>query len=121
MKLNLCKIFTEFHGVSKWPLMSPNFTKRSSHEDSSNFIYDQKFCNIIWISPHNSEFLSSPISIKFGDTIGIAHSHDIKHTVKGRTDTFTIFIPNFKQFLTLAVHNHTASISKHSLDEEVLI
>jgi hypothetical protein len=65
--------------------------------------------------------LISLISVKFSNAIIIAYGHYIKNTIKCRTNAFTAFIPNFKEFLTLAVHYHTASISKQSLDEKIFV
>jgi hypothetical protein len=97
--------------------MSSNFAQRSSHEDCANLIYYQKFGDIVWISPHNCKLLGSSISIEFSDAIGIANSHNVKDTIKSRANTLTIFIPNFKQFLSITIHDHITSISKLPLHQ----
>jgi len=67
MELNLSKILTELHGISKRPLMSSDFTKGSSHKDGSHFINNQKFGDIVRICPHNCKFLSASFSVEFRD------------------------------------------------------
>lgn len=76
--------------------MGTDFSKRSTHKDRANFIYNKEFRDIIRISPHNSKLLRSSVSIKFGYAIRIADCHDIKDAIKSGADAFTILIPNFK-------------------------
>jgi hypothetical protein len=97
--------------------MSSNFAQRSSHEDSANLIYYQKFGDIVRICPHNCKLLGSSISIEFSNAIGVANSHNIKDAIKSRANTLTIFIPNLEQFLSITIHDHITSISKLPLHQ----
>jgi hypothetical protein len=101
--------------------MCSNFAQRSSHKDSANFIANQKLCDIVWVSPHHSKLLRSSVTIKFSDAVWITNSHNIEDTIESRADTFAILIPDFEQFLPFTVHDHAASISKHTLNEQIFI
>lgn len=121
MQLDLREVLAEFHGIGKRPLMGSDLAQGSSHEDCAYFVYDQEFCDVVGVGPHDGELLGSSVTVEFSDAIRIANSHDIKHAIESRTDTLTILIPHLEQLLPLAIHDHTTSIRKHPLDEQVLI
>lgn len=85
MQLNFSKIFAEFHRISEGPLMCSYFSQGSAHEDGSNFIYNQKFSDVVRIGPHHCKLLTSLVTIKLSDAVWIANGHDVEHAIEGRT------------------------------------
>ena len=96
MQLNLRKVLAELHRVSEGPLVCSYFAQGSTHKDGSNFIYNQKFCDVVWIGPHHCELLASLVAVKLSDAVWVADSHDVKHTIESRTQAFAVFVPDFE-------------------------
>lgn len=101
--------------------MCSYLTQGSPHKYSSNLITNQKLGDVVRVSPHYSKLLCSPVTIKLSDAVRIANRHNIKDTIESRTDTLTILIPDFEKLLPFTVHDHTTSIGKNTLHEEILI